>query len=719
MANNHLTFPHDDARRVLWLRALEMQGQATTWGDDDRAWATTRAVEADAATAAGFLIDRARHAWQRLGERAPPPEQPLMSLGRAHSAWLAAAVGLAGGALADQVGSAQHVHVLLAPGWALLLWHLLLAVGWLALWLYRLLHRASLAAASQARPAERWLARLVSRRATRVESDAEQAFARDWRLASAPLLAPRVAAALHAAATGLALGVVLSLYARGLVTDYRVGWQSTFLEAGAVQSFVNLLFAPASALSGIAVPEVAALRVAAGQAPQGLAAPWLHLQALTLLLWVALPRAALAVVASLRGRHLAQGLQLPLHEAYFQQLLAAWPAGQRRPVALVFMSGQGAVDGAGGAGGADGAGGAAAHGAAGRAASAWLPLLQAQAELRLSCSAPPSAELVQALQQADAQAARQGWLAGWRQPRAAPEHAPWLALREQAELLLLTSGAFALPGDQAEFLRWWAKPVWVLDGPPPLPWWPLEQAVWRRLQQQLAVSRRVPLVKLMARRQTALESALEAAIESLADELAQQALQHLQPQPQLRAQEVHGEAVAVPARRVHEARAGVLGGVVSGAMAGLGADLASGGLTMGGGALVGGLVGALGAAGAAKQWNRRHAAPTATAMAAEQLQQLAREGLLRLVQQLHAACAGAADERGGADESTRAAWSTQVHAQIHAQQQRHAAAWHALWNSRPLAPAELQRALAPLLASCLENTLHALHPGSHLGLHPD
>ncbi len=56
-------------------------------------------------------------------------------------------------------------------------------------------------------------------------------------------------------------------------------------------------------------------------------------------------------------------------------------------------------------------------------------------------------------------------------------------------------------------------------------------------------------------------------------------------------------------RPLDEGRAAVLGGLVSGALAGLKADLASGGLTLGGGLLAGGLLGALGAAGAARAVN--------------------------------------------------------------------------------------------------------------------
>jgi hypothetical protein len=52
-----------------------------------------------------------------------------------------------------------------------------------------------------------------------------------------------------------------------------------------------------------------------------------------------------------------------------------------------------------------------------------------------------------------------------------------------------------------------------------------------------------------------------------------------------------------------EGRAALWGGVVSGALAGLKADIASGGLTLGGGLLAGGLLGALGAGGLARGIN--------------------------------------------------------------------------------------------------------------------
>jgi hypothetical protein len=54
---------------------------------------------------------------------------------------------------------------------------------------------------------------------------------------------------------------------------------------------------------------------------------------------------------------------------------------------------------------------------------------------------------------------------------------------------------------------------------------------------------------------------------------------------------------------VSEGKAAVLGGVLSGALAGLKADIATGGLTLGGGLLAGGVLGALGAMGVARGVN--------------------------------------------------------------------------------------------------------------------
>jgi Domain of unknown function (DUF3482) len=80
----------------------------------------------------------------------------------------------------------------------------------------------------------------------------------------------------------------------------------------------------------------------------------------------------------------------------------------------------------------------------------------------------------------------------------------------------------------------------------------------------------------------------------------------------------------------------VLGGLVTGALAGLKADLATGGLTLGGGLLAGGVIGALSAAGLTRGYNllRGAAQPTLT-WTEEVLDDLVRSALLAYLAVAH------------------------------------------------------------------------------------
>jgi hypothetical protein len=158
---------------------------------------------------------------------------------------------------------------------------------------------------------------------------------------------------------------------------------------------------------------------------------------------------------------------------------------------------------------------------------------------------------------------------------------------------------------------------------------------------------------------------------------------------------------AVLHSRVGEGRAALMGGVVTGALAGLKADVLSGGLTMGAGALAGGLLGALGAAGVARGLNvvrgtdRSHAAWDDEALAA-----IAQTLLLRALVQAH----GLAPE----DAQARLAPA------LAAQQRGLAAAWTARSAKGEPAAAEsaVAAALQPVLNQVLKTALAtpAYHP---------
>lgn len=320
------------AREVLLLQAFEsVSPSSPSWTDEDRGWATKLALQGDAAQsdAAAFIETRAHHAMQRLAARESAAARWL-GLRLWHGRWplWAALVAALVGVLADSIGSSQRINLLAPPLWGVLLWNLLV---------YALLFaHAGLGLVRPSRPRPpgpllrlvqrglRWGRELPASVTSSGSEKALQSFATQWLRVSAPLNAVRASAVLHTASAALAVGLIAGLYLRGLVLDYRATWESTFLSAQNAHAALTVLFAPAQALSGIALPDVAgfeSLRFAPGGTSAGAtAAPWIHLWSLTLLLIVVLPRSLLAGWSTLRAQWLARRLALPLAEPYFQRL---------------------------------------------------------------------------------------------------------------------------------------------------------------------------------------------------------------------------------------------------------------------------------------------------------------------------------------------------------------------------------------------------------------
>ena len=338
------------ARRVLLLQAFETAAPASPhWSAADQAWASRLAL-ADGGTQAPpdrFIAERARHALQRLAAREPALAQwNAQRLWRVQWVGVIVLIAFVIGVAADSIGSGQRINLLAPPVWALVAWNLavyaLLLVHALAPLfrrrtprirpLLRLMQR--LLASGRGRPAlagARLWAGAAKREAAGRSAAIAQAFAYGWLRHSAPLSTARATTLLHAGSAGLAVGLIAGMYLRGLVLDYRAVWESTFLDAGSAHALVAALLAPAAALSGIALPDTAtfaALRVAHGSAAAGApAAPWIHLFALTLLLWIVLPRSLLALWSGWRAHRLARRFPLPLDTPYFQRLR---PAAARR-----------------------------------------------------------------------------------------------------------------------------------------------------------------------------------------------------------------------------------------------------------------------------------------------------------------------------------------------------------------------------------------------------
>ncbi|MEO8922554.1 MAG: DUF2868 domain-containing protein, partial [Caldimonas sp.] len=323
------------AQDVTCLEAFETaQPAAPTWSDDDRAWADRVALEAADAEkdAGGFVAQRARHALQRLAPREPllakilaAPVRPL--------AWLPllAAIAFAVGLVADSIGAGQRINLLAPPLWGVLAWNVVVYVLLLVLPVWCAVRRRTRAGLEyRPGPIVRGIESLLRQRrrlpalAAGGSAYALRRCAALWFERSRGLAVLRSEALLHACAAVLALGLVAGLYARGLVLDYRVTWESTFLDADTAHALVATLLSPASWLTGIAVPDAAAfaaMRSASGQPGTGApAAAWIHLLATTLVVAVIVPRLLLALAAAALARARSRRFALPLGAPYFQRL---------------------------------------------------------------------------------------------------------------------------------------------------------------------------------------------------------------------------------------------------------------------------------------------------------------------------------------------------------------------------------------------------------------
>ena len=319
------------ARDVVLVRSIEtMDGKHEVLSDDDRLYASRSAKELaqwqasdskSEVTTEHFLQQRAEQILKRLSERTPA----FAAIARRRGSFKALSLGLpllalVLGAAVDRIGDPHRVDLLSAPllaiiGWNMLVYLLLMAWtlvparknGWVSPALMRRLSGAQLS---------------LPRKLPNVLAAGLTDFSLQWSELSARLTHARLGRTMHLAAAMFALGAVLSLYARGFLTEYAAGWESTFLGATQVHGILSVLFAPAVALlplEGFSIADIEALhfsRLATGAG----GAKWVHLYGATLLLLVVLPRLVLAGVAHWRAQRMHNTFPLDLEQPYFRKL---------------------------------------------------------------------------------------------------------------------------------------------------------------------------------------------------------------------------------------------------------------------------------------------------------------------------------------------------------------------------------------------------------------
>jgi len=321
------------AREVVLVRSIETADRAHEILSEDecrsasgsaRELAQWQASQARSPLAADdFLHQRARQLIGRLSERHPAFATAVKTTARLDVLWaVLPALALLAGMFLDQVTDPHRVDLLSAPLLLLIGWNLAVYAG-LVVW--------------PLLPSGRWKnqgagwSRLLALGKARLPSGlppplgaALLAFTTEWTRLSRRLLLARLARTMHLGAALFALGAAASLYARGYLSQYAAGWESTFLDAGQVHALLSAVFAPAMAvfgLQGFSIAEIEALRF--GQSP-ALAlggARWVHLYAGTLLVLVVLPRLVLAGASHWRARKWSRNFPLDLAQPYFRKLL--------------------------------------------------------------------------------------------------------------------------------------------------------------------------------------------------------------------------------------------------------------------------------------------------------------------------------------------------------------------------------------------------------------
>jgi Protein of unknown function (DUF2868) len=349
------------ARQVVWLQAFETaQPPSPSWRPEDSAQATRAALQNErmapsapgagpssaphtafntAEALAGFVTRRAQFAMRRLALREVVAGQAL-ARPTWQARWVVSAllVGWLCGLLIDGVGNGQHINLLAPTLWAVVVW----SWGVYALLLGQTvarLNRPELETLKKPHALLRWTQKLLvcshslpgwdaASAQAMGSSAAWQAFSELWRACSAPLALVRAQILLHAAAAGLALGLIIGMGLRAGLFAHPVAWRSELVSAGTVQALLQLLLAPAQWLTNTPLPDAASLEalrwssqgVVPPAAGVGAAAPWVRWFSITLMFWVVLPRAALALWASARAQQLSQQIVLPLGDAYFKNL---------------------------------------------------------------------------------------------------------------------------------------------------------------------------------------------------------------------------------------------------------------------------------------------------------------------------------------------------------------------------------------------------------------
>ncbi|PIE91417.1 MAG: hypothetical protein CR997_01105 [Acidobacteria bacterium] len=140
-------------------------------------------------------------------------------------------------------------------------------------------------------------------------------FMAEMRRAMPQFINQKLVSLFHLGAIAILAGAIVGLYIRGLLLHYTFTWESTFFSSPELlQSTVDIFFLPASSLSGLPIPRLSEMGV------QMNGAVWIHLFAVTSLLYVIVPRGLLLVLGQIRQMKTRPGKEM-FSDLYFRRLV--------------------------------------------------------------------------------------------------------------------------------------------------------------------------------------------------------------------------------------------------------------------------------------------------------------------------------------------------------------------------------------------------------------
>lgn len=331
----------DEARSILIAQAIEQSdSDERVLSDADRREASSIAgapLPGDLRTAAedSFLRERADILITRTASRFPEAADWIRRPKTDHRFKIVSVVLLASAAvlgfLTNELGPDKRINILSFPLLGILAWSVLVYLREV----YLLLRKD--------RMGDSWISSLGSwienekgKSADPPSSEpsaelraAETLFRDRWRRITTPLQTARVKSLLHLVALVLAAAAIAGMYVNGLANEYRAVWESTFFPDGnSLLPFLRTVLGPAAALTGDSLPTAEELDLIRWRATEAEvagenAARWIHWYAITIGLFVLLPRAILSLLW--KGRATLGLRNLPFREvspSYFDHIIA-------------------------------------------------------------------------------------------------------------------------------------------------------------------------------------------------------------------------------------------------------------------------------------------------------------------------------------------------------------------------------------------------------------